>query len=257
MVGYLSNYYKNFSECQQRLLAMSTMPLLDGFYVSMLGSGQLDNVWNAIQFGCVAFSGGACISALAEDKAHWRSKLAFAFFVYVLVDIGATLMALFKPQMEAFFPSNLHYLTASFLIALAFAISNWRLPLRLDKLFNCQGTIGAIGAFLLLCLVSNIQAVVLAPFQIQWNTIINVNIACVAAFLLTATGIIFGAFIHNVENFDMRPFQWGQSVSLLLIVLSILGIPVNSAVTLAPIIAGLWAGAIKTYFDSRMPYDAS
>ncbi len=247
MAGYFKNYYQNLSDCQWRLLKMATLPLLDGFYVSMLGSGQLDNVWTAIQFGCVAFSGGACIAAVAEDRADWRYKLFYIFFVYMLVSVSATVMAIFKPQMQAIFPDNLHFLTASFLIALAFAISGWKLPFKLDNIFNCKVIIRLICAMLLFAVITNIGVAISMPFHIEWGLIANVNIGSLNAFLLTSSGIALGAIINEVDTFDIRAFQWGQSVSLLLIAAGILGAPVPSFLTIVPIIAGFLAGVVTAF----------
>ncbi|EGB15691.1 hypothetical protein DND132_2488 [Pseudodesulfovibrio mercurii] len=202
-------------KAQTRLLFMGLLPVLDGFYVSSLGSGLFSSTSDSIAFGLMAFSGAACIVSATNLEGSLLSRTLCAVRTYLIIGIAAVLVAGLATPLAAVIPSNMRLLTSLMVILLGLVFTEAPVLSRIARIAGGDTMPRVVMLLIGIC--------ALAADNVDWAwsarsaVMSNVLAAVGAGFCLTMTGVVIGWLCHSQEGFRENDFKLAGGLALAMV----------------------------------------
>jgi hypothetical protein len=222
----------------RNLLALVTLPLRDGFFLTNFASGLGNDLSNALAFGSIAFSGPACIIAAMQLKGSALQRISVLSLIYIVVGVVAFAESMAQPVFASFLPPNLHLFSGVFLLGLALWTSGIPILRRIAGWLGFEAiskTMVAIG------LIFALRNGLGWGCSFDFRYLPNLLMALGTGYLFSlVAGIGSGLMADKVKN--QHPLRWSGSVSLFLTSLNVLGIAnIPTIWVVTPLSAGcLW-----------------
>ncbi|AUW94824.1 MAG: hypothetical protein C7B44_05835 [Sulfobacillus thermosulfidooxidans] len=211
------------------LLRLLILPLVDGYFLSMVVSGRLDH-WNvAVLVGLLAFSGAGVVttaSLLPHTATHWRGMTFMIARVYLIILPTAWLATLLMGPLQAIELPYQGIFTA--LILLGTAANMWptSLPHKVRGLYKPPQMVAILISVMI---IYGLESHRLLPLHFQFNPLLfaMVTLSVGVGFLLTLAGSLLQWKWGGLDTPLARNFlAAGGSIVLFMVSLSLLGVPV-------------------------------
>lgn len=201
---------------EPELLEMSGLCVIDGYLLSMLLSGEIEEFYTAAIFGLSAFSGVGCISIVPYLEGSMRQRIASVTKIYSLVGIGALVLSVIYPFISNFVFLEFKYITAVIVVLIGMIVSG------IERLRNFAILINPKRVFLtgmILSVVVSVFTGVSISFALQFASIQWVLFALIVGFCETIAATV--ATKRMEEVMDMRVFSFFAGTTLMTLGLGI------------------------------------
>ncbi|PSR26461.1 MAG: hypothetical protein C7B47_10510 [Sulfobacillus thermosulfidooxidans] len=238
------------------LLRLLILPLIDGYFLSMVLSGRLDNISAAMLVGILAFSGAGVVttaSLMSPQSSPSRYLIWTITRVYLLLLPAAWLITLLVGPLQSIELPYQGIFTALILVGTASNLWPTSLPVKLQGLYRPAQLMGILISVMVLYGLKSGRL-----FHVHWQfdpfLLMMTTISVGIGFVLTISGSLlqykWGSLNHP---FSRQLLAAGGSIVLLLVSLTLLGVPIPS--TWLWIIEGiaLSGSMFSTHWPGRKP----
>lgn len=188
------------------------LPLFDGVFISIVLSGGLETVYDAILVGSFVLGGGATVSViLSEFNSNMIQSIKRIILVSIVVSIIATIQAVFAPVIEPFINTEL-FTKGAVLALIALAI----------QIFPDERTDQMISPIIIIVITVILSVNFSSPAigSIEFERAVYAIIAVLTAMVISISTVICKEYV--TVNFNQDILKYGTSIGLVFISLTIL-----------------------------------
>lgn len=217
------------SKTPRDLLRLLILPLVDGYFLSMVVSGRLDH-WNvAVLVGLLAFSGAGVVttaSLLPHNSKNFRGMALTIARVYLVMLPTAWIATLLMGPLQSIELPYQGIFTALILIGTAANMWPTELPGRLRGVYKPAQMVAVLISVMLLYGLESHRLFPLR-FHLNLGLIGMVSLSVAVGFTLTILGSLLQWKWGGLDTpFSRSVLAAGGSIVLLLVSLTLLGVPV-------------------------------
>ncbi len=244
------------SKTPRDLLRLLSLPLIDGYFLSMVISGRMEHWSVAVLVGLLAFSGAGVVttaSLLPSSPQHFGRVAWTIVRVYLLILPLAWIATILMGSLASLALPYQGIFTA--LILLGTAANMWpgTLP---HKLRGLYAPTQIVIVLLSVMVIYGLESGRLMPLRFQLNMplLFMVGLSVTVGLVLTLAGSLLQFKWGGIDTPFSRNFlAAGGSIVLVMVALTLLGVPVPSLWVWAAEGVAIFGAVVATKWHGRKP----
>ncbi len=210
-------------EGEAELLGMAGLCVVDGYLLSMLLSGSIEEPFAALIFGMTAFSGVGCITIAATClRGGMKERMLSVTKVYAVVAVGALPVSVFYSLMSAFIIPEMKFVTVAVVGLIGMIVSGVE---RLRSFAMAVNPKRVFAAGFSLSVFASLLDGIDPVFALDIEAAGWVLLAVTVGYLATLAASAAGRYVSRV--IDERSFRLTAGATLMALSMSIAGLPVT------------------------------